>query len=322
MLDTSARLLRLLSVLQTRRDWTGAELADRLGVTTRTVRRDVEKLRGLGYPVRATPGATGGYRLGAGAALPPLLLDDEEAVAVAVGLRTAAGGTVAGIEETSLRALTKLEQVLPSRLRHRVAALQAVAVPPSQTRSTVDPTVLTSVAAACRDTQLLRFDYRNHDGTASVRTVEPHRIVHTGRRWYLVGWDRDRVDWRTYRLDRMTPRSPTGPRFAPRELPDDRGFAAYASWAVSTARHRYQARITLHVPLAVAAEKVPPTSGLLESLDEHSCLLHTGSDSLDGLAVHVGVLGFDFEVHSPPELVEHVRELAARLTRATPRLSG
>ena len=184
MLQTSARLLRLLSLLQARTAWSGRELADRLGVTARTVRHDVERLRSLGYPVHASPGVGGGYRLGAGADLPPLLLDDEEAVAVAVGLRTAAsGGVVAGIEEISIRALAKLEQVLPSRLRHRVAALQASTVEVPAPGPTVDPEVLTAVAGACRDHQRLRFDYRDHDGLASLRSVEPHRLVHDRGRW-------------------------------------------------------------------------------------------------------------------------------------------
>ncbi len=186
MLETSARLLKLLSLLQLHREWRGADLADRLGVSTRTIRTDVDKLRSLGYPVDATPGAAGGYRLGAGAALPPLLLDDDEAVAVAVGLRTAAGGSVTGIEETSVRALAKLEQVLPSRLRHRVRSLHAVTVPVPGFGPTVDAEVLTALAAVCRDHERLRFDYRSHRGTASRREVEPHRLVHAGRRWYLV----------------------------------------------------------------------------------------------------------------------------------------
>src|SRR5687768_4750127 len=209
-MGTSARLLRLLSLLQAPRDWTGAELAERLEVSPRTIRNDVERLRGLGYPVHATRGSIGGYRLAAGATLPPLLLDDEEAVAVAVGLRTAAGGTVAGIEETSVRALAKLEQVLPSRLRHRVNALQSftVPVPPDRPGPTVDPAVLTVLAAACRDAERLRFDYRGHDGSATVRSVEPHRLVSWGRRWYLVAWDVDRQDWRTFRVDRIAPRTP------------------------------------------------------------------------------------------------------------------
>ncbi len=181
MLQTSARLLRLLSLLQARADWSGPELADRLGVTTRTVRNDVERLRALGYPVHASPGVGGGYRLGAGAALPPLLLDDDEAVAVAVGLRAAAGGSVTGIEETSVRALAKLEQVLPSRLRHRVDALQVAMVEVRSSGPTVDASVLTVIAGACRDHQRLRFDYRDHDGSATIRMVEPHRLVHENR---------------------------------------------------------------------------------------------------------------------------------------------
>lgn len=316
MLETSARLLRLLSLLQTCRYWAGAELADRLGVTARTVRRDVEKLRSLGYPVHATPGVAGGYQLGAGAALPPLLLDDDEAVAVAVGLRTAAGGTVAGIEETSVRALAKLEQVLPSRLRHRVNALQTVTVPMTSGGPTVDPGTLTVIAAACRDYQRLRFDYRDHDGSASIRTVEPHRLVHSGRRWYLVAWDVDRQDWRTFRVDRIQPRTPTGPRFTPRE-PPDADIAGYTSRGVSTAAYRYQGRFTLHASAEVVADRVTPTSGMVEAVDEHTCVLHTGSHSLDTLAVYVALLGFDFEVHNPPELIDHIRALTERLARAT-----
>ncbi|MEV7907757.1 helix-turn-helix transcriptional regulator, partial [Streptomyces anulatus] len=230
MLETSARLLRLLSLLQTPRDWTGAELAERLGVSGRTVRTDVERLRSLGYPVLATRGAVGGYRLGAGAALPPLLLDDEEAVAIAVGLRTATGGAIAGIEEASLRALAKLEQVLPSRLRRRVNTLQTytVPVPRDDAGPGVDPSVLTTLAAVCRDRERLRFDYHDHAGAATLRTVEPYRLVNWGRRWYLLAWDVERGDWRTFRVDRIRSRTPTGPRFTPRDLPDD-DVAAYVS---------------------------------------------------------------------------------------------
>ncbi|OXM61614.1 helix-turn-helix transcriptional regulator [Amycolatopsis vastitatis] len=317
MWETSARLLRLLSLLQTRRDWSGAELAERLEITPRTVRRDVERLRALGYPVLATAG-TAGYRLGAGADLPPLLLDDDEAVAVAMGLRTAAGGSITGIEETSVRALAKLEQVLPSRLRHRVNALQSAVVPLANTGPTADPDTLTAIAAACRDALRLRFDYRSHDGTASVRTTEPHRLVHTGRRWYLIGWDVDRGDWRTYRVDRLEPRTPTGPRFTPRTPPDP-DLGGYTSRAISTSAYRYQARITLHVSAETAAERIAPTTGALEPVDEHRCTLRAGSDSLDELAIYVAGKGFDFEVHEPPELVEHVKTLAARFTRAAAR---
>lgn len=217
MLETSARLLRLLSLLQSHREWSGSELAGRLGVTARTVRRDVDRLRELGYPVNASPGTGGGYQLGAGAELPPLLLDDEEAVAVAVGLRSAAGQGIDGIGESSVRALAKLEQVLPSRLRRRVGALNAFTVPllRGPQLSAVDPGVLTELANACRDAERLRFEYRDHGGAATRRTVEPHRLVCTERRWYLVGWDVDRADWRTFRVDRVTPRPPHGPRFTP-----------------------------------------------------------------------------------------------------------
>ncbi|MFG1683762.1 helix-turn-helix transcriptional regulator [Nonomuraea sp. NPDC049269] len=314
MLETSARLLQLLSLLQTPRDWTGADLAQRLEVDVRTVRRDIQKLRDLGYPVHATPGAAG-YRLGAGTKLPPLLLDDEEAVAVAIGLRTAASGTVNGIEETSLRALAKLEQVLPSRVRHRVNLLHSVTVTLPTGGPTVDPDVLTGVAAACREHERLRFDYRSHDGTDSVRETEPHRLVHTGRRWYLVGWDTDRGDWRTYRVDRIRPRIPTGPRFTPRQAPDV-DLAGYLALGVSTAPYRYQARITLYASAETAAERIPPTVGVIEAVDPDSCLLHTGSNSLDELAIYVALFGFRFRIHQPPELIAHIRDLTARLADA------
>jgi len=320
MRDTSARLLRLLSLLQARRDWSGAELAGRLGVTPRTVRRDVDRLRGLGYPVLATVGVAG-YRLGPGTSLPPLLLDDDEAVAVAVGLRTAAGGTVAGIEETSVRALAKLEQVLPSRLRHRVSALHAVTVPLPPGGAQVDPDTLTALAAACRDHQRLRFDYRSHDGSVTVRTTEPHKLVHTGRRWYLVAWDVERDDWRTFRVDRVTPRIPTGPRFVPRELPD-LDVGGYTSYAVSTAPYRYQAVLTMHASADDVRDVVSPTSCMVEPIDERSCRLRTGSNSLDSLAIYIAMFGFEFEVHEPPELVEHLGAATARLARACGRTLG
>lgn len=307
----SPRLLRLLSLLQTSRDWTGADLAQRLEVDIRTVRRDIQKLRGLGYPVHATAGAAG-YRLGAGAKLPPLLLDDDEAVAVAIGLRTAAGGTVAGIEETSLRALTKLEQVLPSRLRHQVTQLTAATITLPAGGPAVDPDVLTAIAAAVREHHRLRFDYSTHDGADSRRDTEPHRLVHTGRRWYLVGWDTERADWRTYRVDRMRPRVPTGPRFTPRETPDLPGFL---SRGVSTAPYRHQARITLYTSAETAAARIPATVGAIEAVDEHTCVLHTGGNTLDEIAVYVGLFGFRFRVHEP-ELAQRVRELATRLAAA------
>jgi len=313
VLETSARLLRLLSLLQTPRDWTGAELAERLEVDVRTVRRDVDKLRALGYPVNAARGVAG-YRLGAGTTLPPLLLDDEEAVAVAVGMRTAASGGVAGVEEASLRALTKLETVLPSRLRHRVDGLRTVTVTIPPGVATVDPDVLMAVAAAARAHEQLRFDYRSSDGGETLRRTEPHRLVRTGRRWYLLAWDLDRGDWRTFRVDRLRPRIPTGPRFVPRELPPD--LPGHVGRGITTSAYRYRARFTLHVPIEVAADRIAPTVGTLEAIDERSCTLHAGSNSLDELALYVGLFGFPFDVHEPPELVAHVRELAVRLAAA------
>ncbi|MQA25109.1 MAG: WYL domain-containing protein [Micromonosporaceae bacterium] len=317
MLETSARLLRLLSLLQARRDWSGQGLADRLGVSPRTVRRDVERLRDLGYPVHASRGTDGGYRLGAGAAMPPLLLDDDEAVAVAVGLRTGARGAVAGVEETALRALTKLEQVLPSRLRRRVNALQTytVAVPPDRPGPTVDASLLTALSAACRDHERLRFDYRLHDGSESRRHAEPHRLVNWGRRWYLVAFDVDRDDWRTFRVDRIALRTPNGPRFTPRPLPED-DIAAYVSRRVSSAAWRFQARVTVHAPAATVIERISPAVGVVEPVDEHTCVLSTGADSVETVAVHLGLLDQDFTVTEPPELVAHIQTLADRYVRA------
>jgi predicted DNA-binding transcriptional regulator YafY len=307
MVKTSARLLKLLSLLQTPRDWSGTTLASELGVGIRTVRRDVDKLRNLGYPVEAVAGVAG-YRLGAGASLPPLLLDDEEAVAVAIGLRGSAAGGVAGLEESSVRALTKLEQVLPSRLRHRVRLLQSVAVPAVQ-GAVVDPEVLLAVAAVCRDHQRLRFDYSSHDGTASVRTTEPHRLVHTGRRWYLTAWDLDRDDWRTYRLDRMTLRIPTGPGFTPREVPE----LAVTGAGIASGAYRYQAVFRMRASAAEVADRLSSSIATVEIVDDTTCLVRTGSNSLDELVLYMGLLGFAFEVVSPPEVAEHVRTVAARL---------
>jgi len=266
MLETSARLLRLLSLLQQQRSWSGPQLAGRLGVTVRTVRRDVDRLRELGYPVHATVGNVGGYRLGAGASMPPLLLDDEEAVAVAVALRTAANTSVTGIEEISVRALTKLEQILPSRLRHRVSAFSTAAVSANRPVAVVSADLLTTLAAACRDHRRLRIDYRSHDGTESLRLVEPHRLVHAGRRWYLVAFDLDRDDWRTFRVDRLRPWTPPGPRFTPRTPPDE-DISAYASWAVGVEQYRYQGRFTMHAPADQVAAKVPAEAGLVEAID-------------------------------------------------------
>jgi predicted DNA-binding transcriptional regulator YafY len=316
MLETSARLLRLLSLFQARRYWSGAELSERLEVTARTLRRDVDRLRSLGYPVNSTSGTAGGYQLSSGATLPPLLLDDDEAVAVAVGLRTAASGTVTGIEEASVRALAKLQQVLPSRLRQRVTALHSFILPLANTGPTVDAETLSAIASACRDYQKLRFGYNSRDGVASTREVEPHRLVHTGRRWYLAAWDLGRNNWRTFRVDRIESRIVAGQRFAPRHPPEG-DFAAFVTRSVAYAPYPHQARIVLHVSIEKAAERVPPGAGTLEALDDHTCELRMGASSLDTLSVYLGLIGFDFEVREPPELVEHLRGLAERFTRAT-----
>ncbi|MEU7552676.1 YafY family protein [Streptomyces sp. NPDC044571] len=321
MLDTSARLLRLLSLLQAHREWTGADLAEQLGVTPRTVRRDVDRLRELGYPVNASPGTGGGYQLGAGAELPPLLLDDDEAVAVAVGLRTAAGNGVEGIGEASVRALAKLEQVLPGRLRRRVSALNEFTVPMLRDPAPagVDPSVLTELAAVCRDGERLRFGYRDHEGRVSRRVVEPHRLVCSERRWYLVAWDRDREDWRTFRADRIEPRPPHGPRFPPRPAPAQ-DLAAYVSRGVSQAAYAARAVLRLKVPAQQAARIIGPSEGAVEPLDEESCLLRTGAVNLDVLVIHVMLLGCEFEVVEPPELTDRIRAARDLLGRAVEKM--
>jgi predicted DNA-binding transcriptional regulator YafY len=314
--QTSSRLLELLSMLQGRRDWPGDELASRLEVSGRTIRRDVERLRQLGYPVESLTGPAGGYRLQAGTAMPPLLLDDEEAIAIAVGLRTAARASVTGIEETSVRALVKLEQVLPTHLRRRVSALGSATITLPSGGPTVNPQHLTVIATACRDLECLRFGYRRRDEEESRREVEPHSVVNLGRRWYLVAWDRGREDWRTFRIDRLAKPASTGVRFVPRKLPA-KDAAAYVEQSIIGGPNRYEARVTLHVGADEIKRRVRAWwGGTIKPLDEHSCEYRTGDDDLGWLALRIAMLGVDFEVHEPPELVEHLRELAARLERA------
>ncbi|MGB8997438.1 MAG: transcriptional regulator [Pseudonocardiaceae bacterium] len=309
-MDSGSRLLRLLALLQSQVDWSGTALARRLGVSTRTVRSDVGRLRRLGYPVHATSGVVGGYRLGAGARLPPLVLDDEEAIAVAVGLRTAAAGTVGGIEETSLRALAKLEHVLPARLRPRVAALSAYTVPVPGTGPAVDGEVLATLASACRDRRRLGFDYRDHHGADTVRETEPHRLVSTGRRWYLVAWDLDRADWRTFRVDRLTPRLPTGPAFEPHPIPDG-DIIAYVINGVASVLGPCRTVARVHAGATTIAELVPPVARV-EHLDESTCLLHIGAATPLLLAVYLAALGVEFTVDGPPELLEQLISVSAR----------
>lgn len=262
-------------------------------------------------------GAAGGGRLEAGAAMPSLLLDDDEVAAVAVGLRTA--GTVTGIEETSVRALAKLEQVLPSRLRHRVHALQTatVAVPGQQPRVGAD--VLTTLAAVCRDHERLRFDYESRGGGESRRTVEPYRLAHARGRWYLVAYDVDKNDWRTFRVDRMTPKIPTGPRFTPREPPED--VATFVARNLGTATWRYRATVTVHAPAEDLVKRLPPGVDVVE-VTERGCRVAVGSDTPGMLAVYIGLMDADFEVTEPPELVAELEKLAGRYARAVGRTSA
>ncbi|MFE9913979.1 helix-turn-helix transcriptional regulator [Micromonospora sp. NPDC005553] len=316
MSDTPARLLGLLSLLQTPREWPGSELATRLGVSLRTIRRDVERLRDLGYPVQATMGAIGGYRLVAGKAMPPLLLDDDEAVAIAVGLRTAAGHAVAGIEEASVRALAKLEQVLPSRLRHRVSALGAATEPLlTWDRPTVDPDHLSALAAAVNNREQLRFTYRSRDGVDTQRLVEPYKLVSAGRRWYLVGYDNDRDDWRIFRLDRITDLRPTGIRVTARPLPAS-DAASFMTEKLLELTPVYRAVVTLHAPIERMAGPLGGTGVDLEPIDATSCRLRSDADTLEWLAWRLLTLGCDMEVHEPPELLAHLRQIGSRATRA------
>ena len=314
--QTSSRLLELLSLLQGRRDWPGNELADRLEVSGRTIRRDIERLRQLGYPVDSLTGPAGGYRLRAGSAMPPLLLDDDEAIAIAVGLRPAARASVTGIEETAVRALVKLEQILPAHLRRRVAALGSATFTLPVGGPTVDPQHLTVIAAACRDSECLRFGYQSRDGTESRREVEPHSLVNQAARWYLVAWDRRRDDWRTFRIDRLAKPTSTGVRFTSRKLPaSDAG--AYVKQSITGAPSRFEALVTLHVPAEEIATRVSSSWGIIAPIDARTCEYRTGDDDLRWLALRIAMLGVDFKVHEPPELVEYLQALTLRLGRAT-----
>jgi predicted DNA-binding transcriptional regulator YafY len=321
VLETSARLLRLLSLLQSRREWTGPVLAERLGVTTRTVRNDIGRLRRLGYFVDATFGAAGGYRLGAGAILPPLLLDEDEAVAMALGLRSCAGGSVAGVEEASVRALAKMQQLLPARLRRRIHALEAFTVPVPSPGPTVGADLLTALAGACRDQHEIRIDYRRHDGTESSRDVEPHRLVNTGRRWYLLSWDGSRDAWRTFRVDRIRlPKNHAGRRFAPRPIPDD-DPAAYVLSGVQGATWPYRVSVTAHADADTLLARLPPYV-VVEPTDENTCRVELSADTPQLLAVWLGMLGTDFDVEDPrghPELIEHLGQVASRYRHALDR---
>ncbi|MFJ8887838.1 helix-turn-helix transcriptional regulator [Streptomyces sp. NPDC102402] len=319
MTDTPARLLKLLSLLQTPREWPGGELAGRLEVSPRTIRRDIDRLRDLGYPVEATRGSIGGYRLVAGTAMPPLLLDDEEAVAIAVGLRAGAGHAIEGVDEASVRALAKLEQVLPSRLRHRVSSLQNATVPLTRgDGATIDPRTLTAIASAVTARERLRFAYRAGDGAATKRQTEPYRLVSTGSRWYLVAYDLDREDWRTFRVDRVSEPFATGARFTPRELPvESEDAAELLSRSMSRAQPELSVDVTFAAPAGFVAARLPAEFGAPEPAGEHGCRLRTRTrSSLEWVALRLALVDCAFEVHGPPELVEHLGVLGARLSRA------
>ncbi|REE98300.1 helix-turn-helix transcriptional regulator [Thermomonospora umbrina] len=315
MANTSARMLRLLSLLQTHRYWAGGELADRLGVSERTLRRDIDRLRDLGYPVDAGRGVGGGYQLRSGAAMPPLLLDDEEAVAIAIGLGTAAAGAVGGMEETAVRALAKVVQVMPPRLRRRVEALHDYSVPAERGGAPpLDAVALTVIARCCRDDERLRFGYRARDGRETRRTVEPHRLVSRERLWYLVAWDMERHDWRTFRVDRLADPEPTGERFRQRELPGG-DVAAFVRRQITSIPKRYQVVVDIARPADEIQRRVG-TWGEVEATGAGDCRLTMHVDALDWTVMVLATVDAGFEVIRPAELRDRLRSVADHFDRA------
>ncbi len=316
MSTTSSRTLQLLSLLQGQRYWPGEHLAARLGVSIRTLRRDVDRLRDLGYPVQAHRGVDGGYQLGVGAVLPPLVLDDEEAIALTVGLQAAASSAVAGMGEASLRALTKLVQVMPARLRRRVDALQAVTVPASWDSAGpyVDAVILTAAAQACRDVERLDISYTSADGIRTDRSVEPHRLVPLGRRWYLVGYDLSRHDWRSFRLDRIQRLRGDGQRFRPRELPAT-DAAAFVRRGIKEVPKTYHVHAVVYAPAAEIQRRLGRWA-TVEELDTHRCRLRLRTDSLDWAALALGTAAAEITDVNPPELLEHLHQWADRFHHA------
>jgi predicted DNA-binding transcriptional regulator YafY len=314
MANTSGRMLRLLSLLQTHRYWPGGELAERLEVSPRTLRRDVDRLRELGYPVDAARGVAGGYQLQAGAAVPPLLLDDDEAVAIAIGLRTAAAGAVSGFEETSVRALAKVIQLLPPRLRRRIDALQAATAPGGFGGGpTLDATTLTTLAMACRGEERLRFDYTPREGAGAARYVEPHRLVSLGRRWYLIAWDLDRGDWRSFRVDRLSGPALTGARFRPRDIPGGDPVAWMRS-RLAAIPTKYDVSVVFAAPAASVGATVGQWAKV-EPIDDGSCRMRMSTDDLNWPLWVLGSLGADFTIESPAELRDRVRTAGETLLR-------
>ncbi|WP_028280794.1 YafY family protein [Arthrobacter sp. H5] len=315
MLETSARLLQLLSLLQLRREWTGSALAARMEVTERTVRRDIGKLRTLGYPIHASPGIAGGYQLGAGAQLPPLLLDDDEALAVAIGLSAVTASPVSGLGEASVRALTKLEQVLPGRLRPKFSGLRTAVTRMAAVSTPVNPEVLTALSAAITERRTVVFRYERHDGESSRRVVQPYRLVDTGRRWYLVAWDATREDWRTFRVDRCQSIPSPRERFTSRPLPEE-DLAAYVQKSITRSPYKYDIVVRIHAPLADVAQKVPSDTAELEDDGGTRTIMRTGADSLDWPLMHLVAMDMEFEILEPALLRERAQLAATRLAAA------
>jgi predicted DNA-binding transcriptional regulator YafY len=324
MASTSSRMLQLLSLLQTHRYWPGAELAGRLEVSIRTLRRDVDRLRELGYPVQAQRGVEGGYQLAAGASLPPLVLDDDEAVALALGLLSATRGPVTGMAESSVRALTKVVQVMPARLRRRVEALQTMTEPltwggSGASQPMIEPGVLTTVAQACRDSERLTFAYTAADGAETERLTEPLRLVPYGQRWYLVAYDLTRNDWRSFRLDRLSQPRGTGARFAPRRLPAKDA----AEFVQSQLRVLPVSGYVIDAVVAAPADRVRSRIGRwasVEPIDAASCSVRLTTDSFEWPAMALGSLDAPFTVRSPVEFVDYVRSWGNRFAEATSEL--
>ncbi len=316
MANTSSRTLRLLSLLQSRLDWPGPELAARLGVSTRTLRRDVDRLRELGYPVQATRGVQGGYRLRAGTSLPPLALDEEEAVALAVGLQASAASAAAGVAEPSLRALGKVVQVMPARLRRRVEALRATTVMagPASATTTFDPSVLLTLAQACHGQEGLEFGYTAADGATSRRRVQPHSLAAVGQRWYLVAYDTGRQGWRSFRIDRIAVPAPDGRRFRARDLPAP-DAASYVRESISSAPAGLQVRAVLDCPAQVARSRLGRWAQV-EELPEGRCRLSINTDSLDWAAFALGRAGAALSQVEPPQLLELLQDWSRRFARA------
>lgn len=311
VLETSARLLRLLSLLQARPSWTAPELAERLGITERTVRRDVTRLRELGYPVDAEAGPHGGYRLGRGGALPPLLLDDDEAVAVAVGLRLAADGSVSGVDDATVSALAKLEQVLPARLAGRVRAVhETTAELRGRDPDRVDAAVLVTLAQACRAGERLRLGYTDRAGRAGERRADPLRLVRAGPRWYLVARDVERQAWRTFRVDRISTVTPAGARV---EIDDPPDPVALVARGMAVAPYPLLARVRLPLPAGEALAVVPRTVGVHRPDGPDATVVEIGGGHVDGMVRYLAGLGVALEVLGPPELRDAFSRYAERL---------